>query len=150
MSRLFDSHSLTLLLESGTLTFVKMRSLLFASLALIGHINAHPFSKQPRGLSKRTVDLNSFRLKVASDYVNSTTVDSDPAVALTKRATPQDTATELVKKTVPSATFRLVEDYAGTNGVTHFYFKQTANDIDIDNADFNVNVRTAILFLASY
>jgi len=47
----------------------------------------------------------------------------------------------LVKATVPGAQFRLVGDnYVGSNGIAHFYFKQTANDLDIDNADFNVNI----------
>lgn len=54
-----------------------------------------------------------------------------------------DTATQLVQKTVPGATFRVVGDhYVGDNGVAHINFKQTANGLDIDNADFNVNVRT--------
>lgn len=43
--------------------------------------------------------------------------------------------------TMPNATFRLVDDhYVGANGIAHFYFRQTANDVDIDNADFNVNI----------
>lgn len=118
-----------------------MKPLLFGSLALsIAHVGAHPLSHS-RSLTKRTVDLNSYRLKVASDYVNSTVVDTDPAIVLTKRAGPQDTATALVKKTIPGASFRLVSDYVGDNGIAHFYFRQTANDLDIDNADFNVNVR---------
>jgi extracellular elastinolytic metalloproteinase len=118
-----------------------MRGLLYASLALtIGSISAHPLSQHSKGLAKRTVDLNAFRLKVASDYTNSTSVDTDPPLGITKRAANEDTATELVKKKVPGATFRLVESYTGTNSVAHFYFKQTANGIDIDNADFNVNV----------
>ena len=32
------------------------------------------------------------------------------------------------------------DHYVGTNGIAHYYFKQTANDLDIDNADFNVNI----------
>jgi extracellular elastinolytic metalloproteinase len=32
------------------------------------------------------------------------------------------------------------DHYVGNNGIAHFYFKQTVNDLDIDNADFNVNV----------
>ncbi|PVI04691.1 extracellular metallo proteinase MEP [Periconia macrospinosa] len=42
---------------------------------------------------------------------------------------------------MPDATFRLIDDhYVGTNGITHFYFRQTANDVDVQNADFNVNI----------
>lgn len=51
------------------------------------------------------------------------------------------TATKLVKSTFPNMTFRTVKDhYIGTNGIGHVHFKQTAHGIDIDNADFNVNV----------
>lgn len=54
---------------------------------------------------------------------------------------PVSIATDLVKKTIPGAQFRLVNDhYVGSNGIAHFYFKQTANGLDIDNADFNVNI----------
>jgi len=69
-------------------------------------------------------------------------VQSDPSISsFTKRAEAADTATELVKATVPGATFRLVGDhYVGTNGIAHFNFKQTVNNLDIDNADFNVNI----------
>lgn len=93
-------------------------------------------------LSRRAVDLNAFRMVLETDYANATSVKSDPSISsLAKRADPEDTATELVKTTVPGATFRLVGDhYVGDNGVAHYNFKQTANDVDIDNADFNVNV----------
>jgi extracellular elastinolytic metalloproteinase len=57
------------------------------------------------------------------------------------QTSPEAVATDLVKATIPGATFRLTDDhYVGSNGVAHFYFKQTANDLDIDNADFNVNI----------
>ncbi|KAM0661296.1 hypothetical protein ACHAPH_002804 [Verticillium nonalfalfae] len=62
-------------------------------------------------------------------------------MTLSKRATYVETATELVKATVPGVTFRVVSDhYVGANGIAHVNFKQTAHGIDIDNADFNVNV----------
>jgi extracellular elastinolytic metalloproteinase len=134
-----------------------MRGLRYASLALaISSIGAHPHFQHSKSLSKRTVDLNAFRLNIASDYTNSTSVGTNSTLvgtnstlvgtnstvssSFTKRATPEDTATSLVKKAVPAATIRLVESYTGTNSMAHFYYKQTANDIDIDNADFNVNV----------
>jgi extracellular elastinolytic metalloproteinase len=54
---------------------------------------------------------------------------------------PEDTAIELVHLTIPEATFRLIDDhYVGDNGIAHFYFRQTANDLDVDNADFKVNI----------
>ena len=66
-------------------------------------------------------DISNARIAPASDYTK--------------------TAEEFVKSVVGKATFRLVSDhYVGTNGVAHVRFKQTVNDIDVDNADFNVNV----------
>ena len=53
-----------------------------------------------------------------------------------------DAATAVVKKVLPNAEFRLVDDhYVGSNGIAHVNFKQTVHGLDIDNADFNVNVR---------
>jgi len=120
-----------------------MKSFLLASLAgfAVQNANAHPFHSL-QSLGKRAVDFNAFRMVLTTEYANATTIESDPSItALAKRADPQDTATELVKATVPGATFRLVGDhYVGDNGIAHFNFKQTIDDIDIDNADFNVNV----------
>ncbi|KAF2013944.1 extracellular metallo proteinase 2 [Aaosphaeria arxii CBS 175.79] len=113
-----------------------MRSVLFGLLAL--SVSAHP--SRPT-LFKRAIDISAFRPKVESTYTNATVVESIPTVErAVKRADASDTATELVKKTVPGATFRLAKEYVGNNGIAHFYFKQTANGIDIDNADFNVNI----------
>ncbi|KAJ5097123.1 extracellular elastinolytic metallo proteinase [Penicillium angulare] len=43
--------------------------------------------------------------------------------------------------TAPGTAFRLVDDhYVGDNGVAHIYFRQTLHGIDIDNANFNVNI----------
>ncbi|OAL57494.1 extracellular metallo proteinase MEP [Pyrenochaeta sp. DS3sAY3a] len=122
-----------------------MRSFLLASLCTllaVPNANAHPRPHGPYSLSRRAVDLDSFRVKVATTYKNATAVEADPSIpSLSKRAEAQDIATELVKTTIPDATFRLVDDhYVGNNGVAHFYFKQTANGLDIDTADFNVNV----------
>ncbi|KAF2875784.1 extracellular metallo proteinase MEP [Massariosphaeria phaeospora] len=120
-----------------------MRSFLLtlsASLAVI--IDAHPTAPHSQTLHRRAVDLNAFRMVLKTEYANSTDVEINPSInKLLKRADPRDTATNLVKTAVPGATFRLAEDhYSGDNGVTHFYFKQTANELDIDNADFNVNI----------
>ncbi|KAF2129686.1 extracellular metallo proteinase MEP [Dothidotthia symphoricarpi CBS 119687] len=122
-----------------------MRSALLAtlaSLATIKGVHAHPASQVSRTLSRRGVDLDAFRMVVKTEYKNATEVDLDPTIpTLRARATAEETATELVQTTAPGATFRLVNDhYVGTNGVAHYYFKQTANGLDIDNADFNVNI----------
>lgn len=119
-----------------------MRGFLLGSLAALSLTSsAHPSARKQWTPAKRTIDLDAFRLKVTADYVNATSVVEDPPITtLNRRASAQDIATELVTKTVPSAKFRLVESYTGDNGVTHVYFRQTGNDLDIDNADFNVNV----------
>lgn len=113
---------------------------LFSSAAVV---RAHPThgAAQP-GLQRRTVDLNAFRLKSLTTYTNATETETHPdAASIVKRADYVAAATELVQTTAPKATFRLVGDhYVGTNGIAHVNFKQTANGLDIDNADFNVNV----------
>ncbi|KAF4547252.1 Fungalysin metallopeptidase-like protein [Elsinoe fawcettii] len=52
-------------------------------------------------------------------------------------------AAKVVKDVFPGSTFRLNADhYVGSNGIGHVYFKQTAGGLDIDNADFNVNINS--------
>jgi extracellular elastinolytic metalloproteinase len=119
-----------------------MRSALLATLASLAVVNAHPATHGSRTLGRRAIDLDAFRMVIKTEYKNATEVDLDPTIpTLRARATTEETATELVQSTVPGAKFRLVNDhYVGDNGVAHYYFKQTANGLDIDNADFNVNV----------
>lgn len=121
-----------------------MRGLLLAAslLSSTGYVRGHPAPEARPGLQRRTVDLNAFRLTALSEYVNATVAESSiDSASLSRRADYVDTATALVKDKVPGATFRLVQDhYVGANGVAHVHFKQTANGLDIDNADFNVNV----------
>ena len=111
---------------------------------LVAHVAAHPVtSPNPSPIQPRAIDVSRFRLKTTAVY-NSTEETGDISIKLLKRDSYVDTAMELVKKVVPGATFRLVTDYyVGTNGVAHVNFKQTANGLDIDNADFNVNVSSA-------
>jgi extracellular elastinolytic metalloproteinase len=114
-----------------------------ASAAFIaGQVVAHPHAYPPlNGLSKRKLDLNSFRLETETEYSNVDSTDSTPIVALAKRDTYLETATALVQKVVPGAEFRVADDhYVGTNGIAHVNLKQTIHGLDIDNADFNVNV----------
>ncbi|KAJ4199328.1 hypothetical protein NW759_016115 [Fusarium solani] len=119
-------------------------SLLLLGLAgLASQANAHPAKRQPNSspLSKRGVDLDAFRLPELAKYVPQ---DEVPDISNARVAPSSDytkTAEEFVKSVVGKATFRLVSDhYVGTNGVAHVRFKQTVNDIDVDNADFNVNI----------
>lgn len=134
------SRSLSSLSNSFVIT---MRSALIATLASVAAMGAHAHPHTSASLSKRAIDLDKFRMVVKTEYKNATEVDADPTIpTLRTRATPEETATELVGAQAPDAQFRLVDDYyTGKNGVSHFYFKQTANGLDIDNADFNVNVR---------
>lgn len=122
-----------------------MRSALIATLASVAAVGvyAHPHARNSASLSRRAIDLDKFRMVVKTEYKNATEVDADPTIpTLRARATPEEVATELVSAQAPDAEFRLSTDhYTGKNGVSHFYYKQTANGLDIDNADFNVNVR---------
>lgn len=121
-----------------------MRSFLLASLASLSAVSVygHPASHTSRSLTRRAVDLDSFRVKAETPYKNATAVQADPNIpSIARRASAEDVATELVQNTVPDATFRLLDDhYVGTNGIAHFYYKQTVHGLDVDTADFNVNV----------
>lgn len=120
-----------------------MRGLLLAgALALPASVFAHP-AHQSYGLNRRTVDLNAFRLKSLAKYVNATetVIEAPSSFAPFKPQSYVEVATQHVKMIAPDATFRVVDDhYVGDNGVAHVHFRQTANGLDIDNADFNVNV----------
>ncbi|GJC79919.1 extracellular metalloproteinase mep [Colletotrichum liriopes] len=115
------------------------------SLALLGllgptsQVFAHPATGH--NIGRRGIDIEAFRLPQLGSYTNATQTEASPPIALLKRESYVDTATELVKKLAPNAEFRLVGDhYVGTNGIGHVNFKQTAHGLDIDNADFNVNI----------
>jgi extracellular elastinolytic metalloproteinase len=117
-----------------------MRSLLV--LGLLGAASAHPAKAARPGLRKRTVDLNAYRITQAAEYHTVENTSADSGLLAFKRDTYVETATALVKSVVPDAQFRVVGDhYVGNNGIAHVNFKQTAHGLDIDNADFNVNVR---------
>ncbi|KAH7304725.1 Fungalysin metallopeptidase-domain-containing protein [Stachybotrys elegans] len=118
-----------------------------AVLGLVGlaaNVQAHPQRVLPNEvqLSKRGIDIESFRLPALSDYTESEVAqESEIVKKMAKRDTYVETATELVKSVAPDAEFRVVGDhYVGKNGIAHVNFKQTLHGVDIDNADFNVNV----------
>jgi extracellular elastinolytic metalloproteinase len=119
------------------------------SLVLLGLLGAtlpataHPTPGTTRpGVRRRAVDLNNYRITQNPEYHNTEKTAADPKLFIVKRDTYVETATELAKTVVPGATFRVVDDhYVGNNGIAHVNLKQTAHGIDIDNADFNVNVR---------
>ncbi|EGX96894.1 elastinolytic metalloproteinase Mep [Cordyceps militaris CM01] len=122
-----------------------MRSLAVLGLAgLAANVQAHPVhdDQHPAALSRRGVDINQFTMPDVSNYTASTDVGSNAAAAAVgKRETYVETATEFLKKELPGAKFRLVDDhFVSASGVAHVNFRQTHNGIDIDNGDFKVNV----------
>ncbi|RYC65791.1 hypothetical protein CHU98_g469 [Xylaria longipes] len=103
--------------------------------------DAHPSVKPHKSVQRRTVDVKSYRMHPNAQYINHKASKADQSLKLLKRATYVETATELVKKVVPDTEFRLQDDhYVGTNGIAHVYFQQTLNGLDVDNANFNVNI----------
>ncbi|KAI8625894.1 extracellular elastinolytic metallo proteinase [Xylariaceae sp. FL1651] len=119
-----------------------MRSLLL--LGLLGSsvpAYGRPTQSGRPGIRRRTVDLNAYRITQTPEYHSQAVTSANPALLVLKRDSYVETATALVKSVVPNATFRLVGDhYVGNNGIAHVNFKQTAHGLDIDNADFNVNI----------
>lgn len=115
---------------------------------------AHPHAAaQPEGsaLYKRAVNIDAYKNKLpaaAPKYVTNEVIVEKEKKGPTRRAAASndDIASALVKTSHPNAQFRLVTSYSSRNGVTHYAFKQTANGIDIDTADFNVNVKGGKVF----
>jgi extracellular elastinolytic metalloproteinase len=118
-----------------------------SSLALVG---AHP-GGHAHSIVSRGIDLNAYRLKATSEYVNASVAETPSTAQRHKRGDYIGAATDLVKSIADGATYRVVEDhYVGTNGIAHVNFKQIANGLDIDNADINVNVSIIILLQDLY
>lgn len=110
---------------------------------LASNVLGHPASSSTsRGaLQARVIDLSAFKLTTTSTYTNASTTADSGITNLLRRADYVDTATVLVESVAPGVEFRLVGDhYVGSNGIAHVNFRQTAHGLDIDNADFNVNV----------
>lgn len=123
-----------------------MKSLLLLGLTgLAANVQAHPQRRLPNesSLSKRGINLDKFLMPQLSEYKVSEDTQKDAAIAMIgKRDSYVESATELVKTVATGLEFRLVEDhYVDKTGIAHVNFKQTVHGIDIDNADFNVNVR---------
>lgn len=89
-------------------------------LGLAGSALAHPahvHKPWKPALSKRTVDLEQYRLSTNTTYTNATATLTSPSVKLLKRESYVDTATALVQSIVPDAEFRVTDSYIGTNGI---------------------------------
>lgn len=89
-------------------------------LGLLGSALAHParvHKPWKPALSKRTVDLDQYRLHSNNTYVAAKEISSDAAARVMKRESYVDTATALVQSVVPGAEFRVADSYVGSNGV---------------------------------
>ncbi|KAK6209242.1 hypothetical protein LQW54_006454 [Pestalotiopsis sp. IQ-011] len=123
-----------------------MRYSLLASLVIGASLTlAHPHARSHTdaykgSLNKRSVDLNQYRTDSNAQYKASSEAKNDASLKVLKRSDYVETATELVKSTFPDAEFRVTNNYIGTNGIGHVYFKQTVHGLDVDNSAFNVNI----------
>jgi hypothetical protein len=109
----------------------------------------HPAPSSSQNIRRRTVNLDSYKLGVGANYSSNVVLtDETPQLRTFTAPTYVETASLLVKKIAPAAEYRLVSSYQSDNGVGHVVFKQTLHGIDIDTADFNVNVSCAIAISA--
>lgn len=118
-----------------------------AAALLVTHAFGHPAasSLSRRALQPRLVDLNAFRLTTSASYSNVAETAGSGYAELVPREDYVEAATAFVQSIAPGIEFRVATDhYIGTNGIGHVTFKQTAYGLDIDNADFNVNVRPTL------
>ncbi|KAF4826624.1 Extracellular metalloproteinase NpI [Colletotrichum tropicale] len=120
---------------------------LFGALMLLGLASravGHP-AHGPQQLSKRAQLLNSYRFNTVSSYTaGDDAIFHEPKTTTERRDNRADyveIATLKLREVAPQAEFRLVDDsYVGSNGVAHVHFQQTVDGVDVDNAQFNVNI----------
>ncbi|KAL0936826.1 fungalysin metallopeptidase [Colletotrichum truncatum] len=120
-------------------------ALALVAAGLAAGTDAHPSHHRggaTAALDKRRIDLSKYRMDQVSAFVNAETAHSSPIVrSLVKRADYVQTAIDVVKREAQGVEFRVVDDhYVGSNGVAHVNFKQMVHGLDIDNANFNVNI----------
>ncbi|KAJ4855760.1 fungalysin metallopeptidase (M36) domain-containing protein [Trichoderma breve] len=119
-------------------------AILLGLTGLAANVHAHPAPKleTASGLAKRGIDISKYSLPSLSDYTPSTHVEEEASIqAEGFKRDYVATATRAVKRAAPNAEFRVVPDhYVDVDGIGHVHFKQTAHGIDIDNADFKVNI----------
>lgn len=126
--------------------FSSLQTAVVAQLAttVIAHPHAAPQPAAGSALHKRALDIGAFKYKFpagAAKYVTNEVI-AEKGPLPRALASADDVATALVKSAHPKAEFRKVTSYQSKNGVAHVTFKQTVHGIDIDTADFNVNVST--------
>lgn len=119
-------------------------AILLGLTGLAANVNAHPARQPENGnsLAKRGIDISKYHLPSLSQYTPSPNIEEEASLqSLTYKRNYVDTATRAVKKIAPKSEFRVVDDhYIDVDGIGHVHFKQTVHGIDIDNADFKVNV----------
>ncbi|KAH6609921.1 fungalysin metallopeptidase [Trichoderma cornu-damae] len=119
-------------------------AILLGLTGLAANVHAHPTRQREAGssLTKRGIDISNYHLPALSDYTPSQDIEEEASVqALGLKRNYVDTATRAVKRAAPNAQFRVVDDhYVDVDGIGHVHFKQTVHGIDIDNADFKVNI----------
>lgn len=119
--------------------------LLRSIICLAGLATAHPHHGYSSRRAGRTVDLNSHRFTIRSNY---TTLKELPSAKRVRSESIDfvQVASSKIQETVPGATFHLQDDvYVGDNGVAHAHFLQTIDGVDVDDATFNVNVRISLI-----
>lgn len=117
---------------------------------LATQVFGHPSPSASQGnIRRRAVDLSAFRLKTEAEYSDAAKTLKSSILSDLDNLSYTQIATLFVQKSFPEAEFRLVPDYyIGKDGIGHVIFKQTVRGLDIDNADFNVNVGYNIFQLA--
>ena len=111
--------------------------------------DSHALESDHEALQRRQLSselssrLDNFRPQQRSRYV----AEDGEEISVQRTSAPASTdpieaATNHLRSVHPEAEFRRVNDnHVSSNGIAHVYFKQTLNGLDIDDADFNVNVR---------
>lgn len=111
---------------------------LLAVFLAIGAVTASAHSAGSLG----RLDVRKYAMPNVANYAPNYSKDKTKRhTNLHRGASPVDIAQAFVKKSAPGASFRVSEDhYTSTSGIAHVNLKQTLHGLDIDNADFKVNV----------
>lgn len=123
-----------------------MKYQMLLGLTGLAAVQAHPkVAREPNAntnVAKRGVDISKYSLPSSlSSYTRASSVKTADLKASSSGKDYVEVAKALVKEKFPDQEFRAVKDnYVGSNGIGHVYFKQQVHGLDIDNADLVVNV----------
>lgn len=124
-------------------------------LSLTGLAATHAIPQSDSTTSERRAIINSYKIETAGTEfttvghvaVGATTGQKKTRARDVKKTNYVEIATAQIQEALPGATFRVIEDhYVGKNGVAHVHFQQTVDGLDVDNANFQVNVRARVYF----